>query len=65
MKTTDEWMAETMQPILDRIAGPQFSPLVPRFHTCKAADRLPEGCDGCKETLDGRLVCCVNQTDEE
>lgn len=21
MKTTDEWMAETMQPIIDRIAG--------------------------------------------
>lgn len=31
----------------------------------KAADNLPPGCDGCKETLDGRLVCCINQEDEE
>lgn len=85
MKTTDEWMAETMQPIFDMMAGgpmtederrearerlamrtgPQFSPLVTKFHTCKAADRLPPGCDGCREEIGGRLVCCINQTDEE
>lgn len=65
MKTHDEWMAETIQPIIDRISGPQFSPLVPRFHTCKAADNLPSGCDGCREEIGGRLICCVNQTDED
>lgn len=63
MKTTDEWMAETMQPIIDRIAGPQFSPLVPRFHTCKAADNLPLGCDGCRETITGELQCCQERDD--
>lgn len=51
---------------IERAAGPSFRVAFQNvFHTCKAADNLPPGCDGCKETLDGRLVCCINQEDEE
>lgn len=86
MKTTGEWMSETMQPIIDRIAGGPISVEEEReareriermtgpsfrtafqnvFHTCKAADRLPPGCDGCRVDLSGTLICCVNQGEEE
>lgn len=79
MKSHDEWMSETMQPIIDRIAGGPISAEEEReararieqmtgpsfrtafnnvFHTCKAADHLPSGCDGCRERVDGSLVCC-------
>lgn len=51
---------------IERMTGPSFRTSFNNvFHTCKAADQLPEGCEGCKETLDGRLVCCINQEDEE
>lgn len=86
MKSHDEWMAETMQPIFDRMAGgpmtdderraarerieratgPSFRVAFQSvFHTCKAADNLPVGCDGCREEIGGRLICCINQQDEE
>lgn len=29
------------------------------FSPCKAADQLPEGCDGCRETITGDTQCCL------
>lgn len=65
MRTHDEFMAD-LQPIIDRLAGPQFRVAFNNvFRCCKAADRLPEGCTGCRETLDGRLVCCNEEINNE
>lgn len=65
IRTSEQFLAD-LQPIIDRLAGPSFRQSFHNvFHCCKAADRLPDGCDGCRETLDGRLICCVNQQDEE
>lgn len=50
-------LAFTSQFMLDR---PQYL-----LQCNKAADQLPDGCDGCREEIGGRLICCVNQTDQE
>lgn len=34
-------------------------------HGNKAADQLPDGCDGCRVDASGNLICCVNQGEEE
>lgn len=63
MRTHEQFMAD-LQPIIDRLSGPSFRQSFHNvFQTCRAADRLPDGCDGCKETLDGRLVCCQERDD--
>jgi hypothetical protein len=43
---------EMMGPLFDSFFGGTPKPQTPN------PDNLPAGCPGCKETLDGQLVCC-------
>lgn len=47
-----------LHPSLGLAFTAKFSPLVPRFHTCKDADRLTPECDGCREEIGGKIICC-------
>lgn len=46
------------------LTGESFTPRLNVFYTCKTADNLPLGCDGCREDISGKLICCLGDDAE-